>query len=68
MEKLLNIVKDSFEDTSVQIIESKKFDSYDGFDSLTAMVLVDALAEHYDVHLQVEEIGEMTYLDIKDRL
>ena len=68
MEKLVQLVQESFEDSSVKIIETKKFEEYDQFDSLTAMMLVDALREHYNLELEVESIGGMTILEVKDSI
>ena len=61
MEKLEEIVRNCFDCQSIKIDGDKKFEDYEEFDSLSAMMLVDELEELLNVQLNVEEIASLSY-------
>ena len=60
IEKLKKIVSESFEENIVLYEFDRKFQDYDGWDSLTAMVLIDQINENFNIEIEVEKIGEMS--------
>ena len=60
IEKLKKIVSESFEEDNVLYEFDRKFQDYDGWDSLTAMVLIDQINENFNIEIEVEKIGEMS--------
>ena len=60
IEKLKKIVSESFEEDIVLYEFERKFQDYDGWDSLTAMVLIDQINENFNIEIEVEKIGEMS--------
>ena len=68
IEKIKKIVIDSFEeDFEIKEVD-KKFSDYDGWDSLTAMVLIDRLEEKFEIELEVDQINEMSVSSIQEIL
>ena len=60
IEKLKKIVSESFEEDIILYEFDRKFQDYDGWDSLTAMVLIDQINENFNIEIEVEKIGEMS--------
>lgn len=59
-EKIIKIVSESFEEDFDIKEFDMKFEEFDGWDSLTAMVLIDKLNEKFEIEIQVDEINEMS--------
>ena len=58
--KIKLLVSSSFEeDFEINDIE-KKFQDYEGWDSLTAMVLIDKLSDEFNIDIEVDQINEMS--------
>ena len=64
IEKIKKIVSESFEEDFELNELDKKFQEYDGWDSLTAMVLIDKLNEKFEIEVEVDEINEMSVSSI----
>lgn len=64
--KIKKIVSESFEEDFELNEVEKKFQDFDGWDSLTAMVLIDQLNEEFDIDIEVDNIGEMSVSSINE--
>ena len=66
--KIKTIISNSFEEDFDVTDINLKFQDYEGWDSLTAMVLIDKLSEELNLEVEVDEISEMSVSDILDKL
>jgi acyl carrier protein len=64
IDKIKKIVSESFEEDFELDEVEKEFQDYDGWDSLTAMVLIDQLNEEFNIDIEVDNIGEMSVSSI----
>ena len=66
--KIKTIISNSFEE-DIDITDlNLKFQDYEGWDSLTAMVLIDGLSEELNFEVEVDDISEMSVSDILNKL
>ena len=63
----LMVIKSFEEDFEVVSIE-KKFEDYDGWDSLTAMVLIDKISSEFNVDIEITDINEMSVSKLNEIL
>ncbi len=59
MEKLQEIIRDVFGDSSIVINESTKADDIDGWDSLTHITIMEAVQDEFGVKFSIDEMIEM---------
>ena len=59
MEKLQEIIRDVFGDSSLVINESTKADDIDGWDSLTHITIMEAVQDEFGVKFSIDEMIEM---------
>lgn len=60
IQKIKKIVCESFEEDFDLKEYDKKFQEYDGWDSLTAMVLIDKLNEKFEIEIEIDDINKMS--------
>ena len=68
IDKIKIIVSNSFEEGIDVTDLNLKFQDYDGWDSLTAMVLIDGLSEEFNLEVEVDVISEMSVADLLNKL
>ena len=61
------VIKSFEEDFEIVSIE-KKFEDYDGWDSLTAMVLIDKISNEFNVEIEISDINEMSVSKLNEIL
>ena len=66
--KITTIISNSFEEDIDVTDLNLKFQDYEGWDSLTAMVLIDGLSEELNFEVEVDDISEMSVSDILNKL
>ena len=66
--KIKTIISNSFEEDIDVTDLNLKFQDYEGWDSLTAMVLIDRLSEELNFEVEVDDISEMSVSDILNKL
>lgn len=66
--KIKTIISNSFEEDIDVTDLNLKFQDYEGWDSLTAMVLIDGLSEEFNLEVEVDDISEMSVSDILNKL
>lgn len=59
----LQLLEEAFVKKPIIMDLSVKLSDLDGWDSLTAMMLIDLTKERYGLYLDIENIGEMTVVD-----
>lgn len=64
IQKIKKLVSESFEEDFEFDDIDKKFQDFDGWDSLTAMVLIDKLSEEFEINIEVDEINQMSVSSI----
>ena len=57
------LLEEAFVEKPIIMDLSVKLEDLDGWDSLTAMMLIDLTKERYGLDLDIENIGEMTFVD-----
>lgn len=67
MEKLREIIRESFEDSAIVIIDDCKLQDYEGYDSLTAMMLSDAFQECFEITIDVERVGDFSLIELQNK-
>ena len=56
--------RDALDSPELKINTSKKLEDYDEYDSLSAMLLVDAIKDDIGVDIDIEKLGGMSFNDI----
>ena len=64
IKKIKKLVSESFEEEFEFDDIDKKFQDFEGWDSLTAMVLIDKLSEEFEINVEVDEINQMSVSSI----
>jgi acyl carrier protein len=64
IKKIKKLVSESFEEDFEFDDIDKKFQDFEGWDSLTAMVLIDKLSEEFEINVEVDEINQMSVSSI----
>ena len=57
------LLEEAFVEKPIIMDLSVNLEDLDGWDSLTAMMLIDLTKERYGLDLDIENIGEMTFVD-----
>ena len=68
IDKIKKIVTESFDEDFDLVDLEKKFNDYDGWDSLTAMVLIDKLHEKFEIEIEADNINDMSVMKILELL
>ena len=64
IEKIKLLIRESFEDEIKLNDHDLLFKDYEGWDSLTSMVLIDRINEEFGVDIDIEKISEMSISQI----
>lgn len=66
MKRLIELIKDQFDDVDIKIGSASIISELDGFDSLTAFSIIDAIEEEYGVqidesnlNMSIEELNKL---------
>tara|TARA_B100000575_G_C22783697_1_gene464235 strand:- start:332 stop:547 length:216 start_codon:yes stop_codon:yes gene_type:complete len=68
IENIKLMVIESFDEDFEVISIEKKFEDYDGWDSLTAMVLIDKISSEFNVDIEITDINEMSVSKLNEIL
>lgn len=68
IEQIKLILRDSFEEEIQLSNHDLLFRDYDGWDSLTSMVLIDRINEEFGIDIAIDEINEMSISKLIDIL
>jgi len=58
MEKFLKIIKDQFEDTNMTISIEDKLVQIEGYDSMTALMIISMLEEEYNLLISSDDLND----------
>ena len=64
MDTFIKRLSNCFDDENVSIDLNKKFLDQEGWDSLTAFVIIDMLDEEYSYSISFEDLAEKTVHDL----
>jgi len=62
MEKFLKNIKDQFEEQEFSIQIDDKLTEIEGYDSMTALMIISMLEEEYDLLISADDLNEETTL------
>ena len=68
IENIKLMVIESFDEDFEVVSIEKKFEDYDGWDSLTAMVLIDKISSEFNVDIEITDINEMSVSKLNEIL
>jgi acyl carrier protein len=60
IEKIKLLIRESFEDEIKLNDHDLLFEDYEGWDSLTSMVLIDSINEEFGVDIEIEKINKLS--------
>ena len=64
MEKFLKNIKDQFEDTNMTISIEDKLVQIEGYDSMTALMIISMLEEEYNLLISSDDLNDEVTLKI----
>ena len=64
MEKFLKNIKDQFEDTNMSISIEDKLVQIEGYDSMTALMIISMLEEEYNLLISSDDLNDEVTLKI----
>tara|TARA_B100000795_G_C22779260_1_gene431432 strand:+ start:1076 stop:1288 length:213 start_codon:yes stop_codon:yes gene_type:complete len=64
MEKFLKNIKDQFEDTNIAISIEDKLVEIEGYDSMTALMIISMLEEEYNLLISSDDLNDELTLKI----